>query len=100
MVRYGIGLSVVLLSLPLMAESFVNESYLCSHPQVTQKRVIEVNYLQATSAVPCDVKYSKGEETKVLWQAQTEQGYCEAKAKEFLEKQAAWGWQCEKMQQL
>ncbi len=57
------------------------------------ERKIEVVYLGADT-VPCEVHYTKDGHTEVLWSAQAEEGYCEAKAAEFVEKQQAWGWEC------
>lgn len=75
-----------------------DQSFLCSHPEVDQKRVIELSYLSEDKAVPCEVKYTKGSDSKVLWSAQAEEGYCEAKLAAFVEKQTSWGWQCENIQ--
>lgn len=56
-------------------------------------RVIEVVYPQGTE-LPCEVQYTKDGETRVLWRASAEAGYCEDKAAQFAEKQRGWGWQC------
>lgn len=57
------------------------------------ERKIEVVYLGADT-VPCEVRYTKDGNTEVLWSAQAEEGYCEARAAEFVEKQRGWGWAC------
>ena len=54
----------VLASAAAMAEAPVNESYLCSHPQMEQMRVIDLTYLSQEKAVPCEVKYTKSTEVK------------------------------------
>lgn len=71
--------------------AFAEPTYVCT--QGSMERQIEVVYLGADT-VPCDVRYTKEGETKVLWSAQAEEGYCEAKAVEFVEKQRGWGWEC------
>ena len=90
--------SAVLLFSDVALAAPESETYLCSHEQYSQKRIIELNYIQPGKAVPCAVSYIKGAETNVLWQANSQQGYCEEKLKIFLEKQASWGWKCEKIQ--
>ena len=50
-------------------------------------------------SVPCEVHYYKDTEApgeqQVLWSAQSEVGYCEARTREFVEKLTEWGWACE-----
>ncbi|MCD8522457.1 MAG: hypothetical protein LRY66_14550 [Saccharospirillaceae bacterium] len=65
---------------------------LCSHGN--QTRIIEVKYT-GEGQIPCEVHYTKETGSQVLWSAQTEGGYCEQKAAEFIEKQRGWGWECE-----
>ena len=49
-------------------------------------------------AVPCEVHYYKDNEApgeqQVLWRALNESGYCEARAREFIEQLESWGWSC------
>lgn len=71
--------------------ALADTTYVCT--QGSMERKIEVFYLE-TGKVPCEVRYTKGGETQVLWSAQAEEGYCEAKAAEFVEKQKGWGWEC------
>jgi hypothetical protein len=71
--------------------ALADTSYVCT--QGGMERKIEVVYLE-TGKVPCEVRYTKNADTQVLWSAQTEEGYCEAKAAEFVEKQRGWGWEC------
>lgn len=58
-------------------------------------RTITVVY-EAEGAVPCHVEYDKPTEgmTQILWNAQNEEGYCEARATEFSERLQGWGWVC------
>lgn len=71
--------------------ALADTSYVCT--QGGMERKIEVAYL-GTDKVPCEVRYTKNGDTQVLWTAQAEEGYCEAKAAEFVEKQRGWGWEC------
>ena len=61
------------------------------------QRRVEVKYETAVS-VPCEVHYTKDieapGEAQVLWRALNEEGYCEAKAREFVARLEGWGWNC------
>lgn len=61
------------------------------------KRTIRVAYEKEGSKVPCKVNYvrdaASGEE-KVLYSAAAQEGYCEQKASEFVEKLKSTGWTC------
>lgn len=74
---------------------FAQSSYVCSYGD--SMRVIEVVYDTPGQAVPCRVKYTKAMGSQFLWSAQSQEGYCEQKAKEFTNKQEAYGWQCVEM---
>ena len=67
-------------------------TYECVHGRDIRK--IEVVYLQRESLVPCEVNYTKDGVQESLWNASYSEGYCEARAKEFVEKQKSWGWDC------
>jgi hypothetical protein len=58
-----------------------------------QERIISVVYL-SDGPLPCEVRYDKGDGAEVLWSAQNTEGYCESKAKEFVNKQEGWGYDC------
>jgi hypothetical protein len=68
----------------------------CTMSQMT--RTVEVGYDAAGSKVPCKVNYTKDTEapgaTQVLYSAAAEEGYCERKATEFVEKLKSNGWTC------
>jgi len=74
--------------------ALADTTYVCT--QGGMERKIEVVSLGA-GKVPCEVRYTKNGTTEVLWNAQAEEGYCEAKAAEFVEKQRGWGWDCVEM---
>jgi len=46
--------------------------------------------------LPCEVLYEKSEpqEIDTLWKAKNQAGYCEKKAKQFVQKFEAKGWDC------
>jgi hypothetical protein len=80
---------------PVMAYTQNNESFQCTHASLTRR--VEIVY--ESGQLPCQVRYYKGTETpgasQVLWSAQNEVGYCEARAREFVEQLRGWGWDCE-----
>jgi len=69
--------------------------YQCSLDEVNRR--IEI-YYETGDTVPCEVHYFKDTEMpgdrQVLWRAQNEEGYCEARAAEFVEKLRGMGWTC------
>jgi hypothetical protein len=69
--------------------------YQCSIDEVTRR--VEVLSEPGVS-VPCEVHYYKDTEMpgedQVLWSAQNEEGYCEARAAEFVERLEGMGWTC------
>ena len=70
-----------------------DETYLCTYGH--EERVISVVYQDQMEKVPCEVRYQKDGVTETLWDAKDEVGYCEEKAKAFVEKQRGWGWRCD-----
>ena len=90
-------LSIALTSLCFLVAHSVSadEEYSCQNGNL--QRLISVVYENGEAPVPCSVQYDKGHGAEVLWYAQAEVGYCEAKADEFLEKQESWGWSCDKV---
>lgn len=61
-------------------------------------RTITVLYHHVENKVPCEVRYYSDSGDKVLWKANKQVGYCEAKAEAFVAKQAGWGWQCKRLE--
>jgi len=84
-------LAVALLATPLSAYA---ESWSCSHGN----DVREVHIERTTSSpVPCNVVYKKqteGVEDQILWNATSDDSYCEEKAQGFIAKLESWGWVC------
>ena len=58
------------------------------------ERTIEVVHTTEGKKIPCEVKYTKDGESKVLWSAAAKEGYCEEKATEFAAKLTGTGWTC------
>jgi hypothetical protein len=51
-------------------------------------------YTGEGGGLPYEVQYKKDDSTQTLWNANNVKGYCEEKAKAFVEKQKGWGWSC------
>lgn len=83
-----LALAIILLATSAMAD----DTTICTNGP--QERVISVVYLQSGEKVPCEVRYQKDGTTETLWSANNEAGYCEEKARAFVEKQRGWGWTC------
>ena len=70
--------------------------YLCELQGLTRR--VEIAYDSPTSTVPCSVNYYKDSEAPgevaTLWVADNLEGYCEEKARQFIEKIKSWGWSC------
>ena len=73
--------------------AFADVTYTCQSGE--RSRIIQVVYESDEYDVPCSVVYKKETETRTLWSAGTDSGYCESKAEAFVEKQRGWGWECE-----
>lgn len=88
----GPSAAIALLVIPFSSQA---ESWSCRHGN--DVREIHIQTESPSSPVPCNVVYKKlteGVEDRVLWNAQNDAGYCEEKAKAFVEKQISWGWTC------
>jgi|SRR5690554_3140648 len=84
----------LLCALPMLAVGSENYRYLCLLDN--EQREIEVAYLLPDQTVPCEVRYRKDHEApEVLWRANNQEGFCEARAQELMEKQSNWGFACE-----
>ena len=89
----GLTTLCIVASLSLLATTAIADgTYTCTNGP--QERVISVVYQDQEAKALCEVKYQKDGVTETLWSAQDEVGYCEEKAKAFVEKQRSWGWSC------
>lgn len=71
-------------------------SWTCEHGNLV--REIRVERTSDESA-PCQVVYNKdaeGQGSSVLWSAENDAAYCDAKADELAEKLQGYGWSCSK----
>ncbi len=83
----------ILITICFSQIALADTTYVCTNGGM--ERVIEVAYLDSGTA-PCEVRYTKDGITKILWNAEAEEGYCDFKAENFVEKHRNWGWQCDK----
>jgi len=82
---------VALLGLPAVAAAAS-----CTNGGLT--RNIEVVYADPGQPVPCEVIYDKSAEgagQHSLWRANSEAGYCEARAAAFIDRLRGAGWTCD-----
>ncbi|WP_341938130.1 hypothetical protein [Marinimicrobium sp. C2-29] len=86
-------LGLVLSLLALSARASEGERYHCAFGQ--QGRTISVVYEVEGQAAPCEVRYEKENGVETPWSADNEEGYCEEKAREFVEQHREWGWRCD-----
>ena len=65
---------------------------------MAMERTVQLRYENPGEAVPCEIHYSKPFEdmgNQVLWRAEHEAGYCEARFDEFVDKLSGLGWSCD-----
>lgn len=86
------GLLLLLMTNPLHAA----DSYWYHCQDGSRVRQIGVSYSKARKTVPCEVHYNTEWRDQLLWQAQVQQGYCEAKAESLVQKQRDQGWLCQR----
>ena len=90
-------LAILFVAFLLAGFAQADQEYVCNFGD--NVRLITVTYDSELDLVPCQVQYDKGHGVETLWNAQSEVGYCESKASEFVAKQESWGWSCEKLEQ-
>ncbi len=92
-----IGKALLILTLAAPAATLAQDSgkYQCTHGDLVRR--VEI-YTEPGVTVPCEVHYFKDTEapgeSEVLWSAQSQEGYCEQQASEFVAKLEGWGWNC------
>lgn len=88
---FGLTVILAVLTLPTAANA---ESWICEHGTLIR----EINVERDTAdPVPCSVKYNKQSEglgSSVLWTANADGAYCDAKANGLAEKLKGLGWSC------
>jgi hypothetical protein len=93
--KYGQAFILFALTAPTVALSQDAGKYQCTHGDLVRR--VEI-YTEPGKTVPCEVHYFKDTEapgeSEVLWSAETQAGFCEQKATEFVAKLQGWGWEC------
>lgn len=88
--------AVIALILPASALAQDASSYRCTFGDNVRR--VEIVSEPGVS-VPCEVHYYKDTEApgekQVLWSAQNEDGYCEARTRDFVAQLTEWGWSCQ-----
>ncbi len=87
--------AILVVGLPILSYAQDRDRYRCTKGDLTRR----VEIITATGVtVPCEVHYYKDIESpgerRVLWRAANEEGYCEARAADFVERLATTGWNC------
>jgi len=92
-IKYAVALLALLV--PVIATAQEGGKYQCTLGELVRR--VEI-FTEPGLTVPCEVHYYKDTEapgeSQVLWNAQTQVGYCEAKAEEFVAALQGWGWSC------
>ena len=60
----------------------------------SRERRVVVSYARPRRMVPCEVRYRTHWGELLLWQAESQIGYCEAKADALRDRQQGAGWVC------
>lgn len=58
------------------------------------RHIIQVVYPQGWD-VPCEVHFDTPGDSRVVWKAETQVGFCERKAQEIVDRRISHGWSCE-----
>ncbi len=97
--RSTIAKCCAVLALSLCSAGLQAAPVACQYGELT--RSVEVIYTTPGQPLPCEVLYDKPAEggSSTLWRAQSEAGYCEARAVEFVAKLTDMGWQCNTVQE-
>ena len=89
--RYGLAIIMAIAVLPTAANA---ESWICENSNLVR----EINVVRETgNPLPCSVAYNKKSEglsTSILWTANADGSYCDAKADGLAEKLQGLGWSC------
>jgi hypothetical protein len=88
-------IAILLSALSLPATAVAADNYHCTNGDLVRR--VEI-YYEPGREVPCEVHYYKDTELpgerQVPWRAQNEAGYCESRAKAFIEQLTSQGWDC------
>ena len=81
------------IALPGIVAAQSSRNYECTNGDGGPVRRVEIAYSSAGN-VPCEVRYYKDGTPQVLWQADTQTGYCESQAEDFITQLQSMGWTC------
>lgn len=88
-------MAAIILAAPGVALAQDAGNYRCTYGDMVRR--VEI-LTEPGVTVPCEVHYYKDTEApgdkQVLWSAQAQAGYCEAKTEAFVAKLEGWGWDC------
>lgn len=94
--RYSAAILLLLLS-PMAAEAAEKSVVACTSGELVRRVVVEVGDLG--TGLPCEVIYWKDKEApgerRVLWNAQSDSGFCDKQAAGLVDKLATAGWSCD-----
>lgn len=86
---------VALLTIPLIATAQSDAAYECRMGELIRRVAVERD---GSAPLPCRVAYFKDTEApgerQVLWNAQNDASYCDARASEFVSRLQGLGWNC------
>ena len=88
-----LGLTAVLAAL-VLPTAVLAESWICEHGNLIREITVERT---TSEPAPCSVTYNKeaeGQGSNVLWTAQFDGAYCDARANDLAEKLRGFGWSC------
>ncbi|MGA8204539.1 MAG: hypothetical protein WB812_08480 [Woeseiaceae bacterium] len=89
------AIALLAAALPGLALAQGADSYQCTLGDLTRR--VEI-LTEPGRSVPCEVHYYKDTEApgemQVLWRAQSEAGYCQRKADDFVARLEGMGWDC------
>jgi len=90
-----IAIFLLATGLPVLGAAQTGQNYRCTNGD--QVRRVEIVYVTG-EAVPCEVHYFKDTEApgarEIPWNAQSQAGYCEARAGELVANLRGGGWTC------
>ena len=85
---------LTMMILPFLPMTASAESWVCESGELIREIAIK---RESANAAPCSVIYDKeieGQGSEVLWSAQNDGAYCDAKADALAEKLTGFGWTC------
>jgi len=82
---------IIPVTLPSLVIAEAEQRTVCDSGDV--RHIVEVEYPQGW-AVPCRVRFTSPGDSRIVWRAETSEGFCERKAEEIVERRKSAGWDC------